>query len=115
MLPCLKGGETASNGGYDWQASRTRIKDQLFGVSTGPFWSALFADCVLLLIVITYRCVIIYPLHGGEGTLPPAKAHELMGLPQRVQTRPSLISSEVAESRHETAVGPTLGKQQRWD
>ena len=22
--------------GYDWQASRTRIKDQLFGVSTGP-------------------------------------------------------------------------------
>ena len=39
MLPCLKGGETASNGGYDWQASRTRIKDQLFGVSTGPFWS----------------------------------------------------------------------------
>ena len=23
--------------GYDWQASRTRIKDQLFGVSTGPF------------------------------------------------------------------------------
>ena len=24
MLPCLKGGETASNGGYDWQASRTR-------------------------------------------------------------------------------------------
>ena len=48
MLPCLKGGETASNGGYDWQASRTRIKDQLFGVSTGPFWSALFAESVSL-------------------------------------------------------------------
>ena len=89
MLPCLKGGETASNGGYDWQASRTRIKDQLFGVSTGPFWSALFADCVLLLIVITYRCVIIYPLHGREGILEGLR--DVIGgrssYPGAVQTR----------------------------
>ena len=70
MLPCLKGGETASNGGYDWHASRTRIKDQLFGVSTGPFWSALFADCVLLLIVITYRCLPNYSYRGRRTSRP---------------------------------------------
>ena len=67
MLPCLKGEKMASNGGYDWRASRTGIRDQLFGVSTGPFWSALFADCVLLLIVITYRC-----LPNCSGPHPPS-------------------------------------------
>ena len=38
--------------GYDWQASRTRIKDQLFGVSTGPFWSALYCNMAYVLHLV---------------------------------------------------------------
>ena len=45
-------------------------RTQLFGVSTGPFWSALFADCVLLLIVITYRCLPNYSYRGRRTSRP---------------------------------------------
>ena len=79
MLPCLKGGETASNGGYDWQASRTRIKDQLFVVSTN----------VLVCHWLTSR------VYGVTCPPPPVQALYLSRL---LRTRPSIFAVHPARS-----------------